>query len=202
MATRCFSPPESFRPRSPTIDVIAQRQFADEFVDLGVARGFLDLGLVGADAAIGDVVTHRIVEQHGVLRNDADDGAQRCLRHVADVLAVDRHAARFDIVEAIENAGDRRLARARRAHDRDRLAGRHGEADALEHHALRIVGEHDIVETDLAARDFERLGARLVRHFLRLMQQAEHGVHVHQRLRDFAIDRAQQIERHIKLRSR
>ncbi len=27
MATRCFSPPDSFRPRSPTIAFIAERQF-------------------------------------------------------------------------------------------------------------------------------------------------------------------------------
>ena len=40
------------------------------------ARGFLDLGFVGADAAIGDVVADRVVEQHGILRHDADGGAQ------------------------------------------------------------------------------------------------------------------------------
>ena len=56
--------------------VIAHRQLHDELVDLGQARRFLDLGLVGADAAIGDVVLDRVVEQHRVLRDDADHGAQ------------------------------------------------------------------------------------------------------------------------------
>ena len=39
IATRCFSPPESFRPRSPTIVFVALRQRADEVVDLGQPRG-------------------------------------------------------------------------------------------------------------------------------------------------------------------
>ena len=40
------------------------------------ARRFLDLGFIGADAAIGDIVLDRVVEQHRVLRHDADGGAQ------------------------------------------------------------------------------------------------------------------------------
>ncbi len=71
--------------------VIALRQLDDEFVDLGQPRRFLDLGIAGADPAIGDVVADRVVEQHRVLRNDADGGAQARLRDVADVLPVDGH---------------------------------------------------------------------------------------------------------------
>src|SRR3546814_15077922 len=51
-------------------------------------RGFLDLHLCGALPAVADIVADRVVEQHAVLRNDADRGAQASLRHLRDVLAV------------------------------------------------------------------------------------------------------------------
>ncbi len=91
IATRCFSPPDSFNPRSPTIVLIALRQRLHELVDLGEpgCRDDVIVGRVGA--AIADVVEDRIVEQHGVLRHDADRGTQRLLRHVANILAVNGH---------------------------------------------------------------------------------------------------------------
>ena len=105
----------------------------------------------------------------------------------------------FDVVEAIENARDRRLSRARRPHHGDRLAGGHSEADALEHDARRLISEDDIVEFDLAAGDDEVFRTRLVLHFLRLIEKPEHRLHIDKRLRDLAIDGAQEIERLIEL---
>jgi hypothetical protein len=55
MATRCFSPPDSFSPRSPTC-VIALGQAQNEIVDLAQPRAPPDLGSVASMAAIGDVV--------------------------------------------------------------------------------------------------------------------------------------------------
>ena len=48
----------------------------DEIVDRGAARRRLDLGLGGAVAAVADIVADRVVEQHRVLRDDADRGAK------------------------------------------------------------------------------------------------------------------------------
>ena len=79
--------------------------------------------MVGAGLAIGDVVFDRVVEQHGVLRDDADGGAQGLLLHVADVLAVDQDAAAGHVVEAEQQARDGGLAGAGRADDGERLAG-------------------------------------------------------------------------------
>ena len=46
-------------------------------------------------AAIADVVEDRVVEQNGVLRHDADERhAEKLLRHVAYILAVDSHCGR------------------------------------------------------------------------------------------------------------
>src|SRR6516164_5427568 len=81
IATRCFSPPESFE-----------------------ARRLLDLGVARLPAAVTDVVADRVVEQDGVLRHDADRGSQRILRDVADVLAVDRNPPAADLVETEQQA--------------------------------------------------------------------------------------------------
>src|SRR5690242_5358444 len=99
---------------------IAERKLANELVYLRVARRFLDFGFARPDAPIGDVVADRVVEEHSILGNNADGSTNALLRDVAYILAVDRHPAACDVVEAIENAGDRGLARPGRANDRDR----------------------------------------------------------------------------------
>ncbi len=53
-------------------------------------RGLLDLGLARFAAPVGDVVADGVVEQHRVLRDDADGRAQARLLDLGDVLAVDR----------------------------------------------------------------------------------------------------------------
>ena len=125
-------------------------------------RRLLDLGARGAGAAIGDVVEDRVVEQHGVLRHHADRAAQAVLRHVADVLAVDLDRAAIDIVEAEQQARDRRFAGAARPDDRDGGAGRNAKIDVLQDRAARIVAEIDMAKRDLAALDDQRRRARPV----------------------------------------
>src|SRR3546814_9896147 len=78
-------------------------------------RGFLDLHLCGALPAVADIVADRVVEQHAVLRNDADRGAQASLRHLRDVLAVYGDTAASRLIEAEEEPRQGRLARARGA---------------------------------------------------------------------------------------
>ena len=85
--TRCFSPPESRTPRSPTFvsqpvhrEISAQRDaqtdgFAptvreslDPVVDPGSLGSLLNLGLRGIVLAVPDIVGDRVVEQHGLCR--------------------------------------------------------------------------------------------------------------------------------------
>ena len=61
--------------------VVALRRRGDEAVDVRRARRAFDLGAAGAGAAVGDVVFDGVVEEHGVLRHDADRLAQALLRH-------------------------------------------------------------------------------------------------------------------------
>ena len=55
---------------------VALGQADDEVVDLRHAGRGLDLGLAGTRPAVGDVGGDRVVEQHRVLRHDADRAAQ------------------------------------------------------------------------------------------------------------------------------
>ena len=162
-------------------------------------RRLAHLGLGRVRPAVADVVLDRVVEQHGVLRDHAERRAERGLRHVLDVLSVDQHAARGDVVEAEQDARDGRLAGARRPDDGDHLPGRHLEAHMFQDRPLGIVGERHVLELDLALGDVKRLGARAIDHLRRLVQQREHRLDVDQPLLDLAIDHAHEIERQVKL---
>ena len=53
-------------------------------------------------AAIADVVTDGIVEQHGVLRHHADGFAEGFLGNVRNVLFVNCNATACDVIKAVE----------------------------------------------------------------------------------------------------
>ena len=68
--------------------------------DLRHARRLAHLVVEGVPAAVADVVADRVVEEHGVLRDDADRRAEALLRDVADVLSVDQDAPARHVIEA------------------------------------------------------------------------------------------------------
>ncbi len=126
--------------------VVALGRGRDEVVDVRRLGRRLDLGARRAGAAIGDVVFDRVVEQHRVLRHDADGLAQAGLRDRADVLAVDRDAPAADVVEAVQQPRQRRLAGAGRPDHRHRLAGRDLEAQLVQDRPCRLVGKGHVLE--------------------------------------------------------
>lgn len=85
--------------------VTAQRLGADEAVDVREGGGFFKLGA-------GDVVCNGVVEQHGVLRHDADRLAHADLRDLFDVLARDQDAILLHIVEPEQEPRQGGFARA------------------------------------------------------------------------------------------
>ena len=64
--------------------VVASRQLCDEIVELCRPGSGLDFGIAGIRAAVADVVANRVVEQHRILRHDADRLAQTGLTQLAD----------------------------------------------------------------------------------------------------------------------
>src|SRR5262249_47773664 len=81
---------------------IAVRQSDDEVVNAGEPGSLLDLHARRVRAAISDVVIDRVVEQHRVLRHDADRAPEALLRDIANILAVDLDRARSDVVKTEE----------------------------------------------------------------------------------------------------
>ncbi|MCY1518954.1 hypothetical protein D9M68_536900 [compost metagenome] len=139
-------------------------------MDVRQAGGRLDLRVARVRAPVADVVADGVVEQHGVLRHDADRRPQAGLRHVADVLAVDQNRAAVGVVEAEQQARDGGFARARRAHDGNGLAGGDREADALQDRPAGVVAEMHVAEFHLGARDAQGVGVRAVGHLAVLAQ--------------------------------
>ncbi len=178
---------------------VAVGQRGDEIVDARAPRRLGDLVLAGAGAAIADVVADRIVEQHRVLRHDADGAAQAVLAHVAQILAVDADGAAIDVVEAEQQPRDGRFAGAARAHDRDRVARRHAKAQIVQDGAAAVVGEADMVEHDFAARHDKGRCIGLVGDLGLDREEAEHRLEIGQGLLDVAIDHAEHVQRRIKL---
>ena len=115
------------------------------------AGGLLDVGHRGAGPAHADVVGHRALEQEALL-GDGDDGAPQVgLGEVAQVDAVEQHAALGRVPEAGRQPGDGGLAGAGGADDGERLPGRDREVEVVEHRALPVA-ELDGLEADLAVR--------------------------------------------------
>ena len=146
------------------VGVVAQRQRADELVRRRRARRGHDL-LARRVGRVGDVVVHRAAEQHGVLEHDRDLLAQPRQRALARVAAVDQHAPRGRVEEARDERAERRLARARRPHQREPLAGPDAQRDAAQHRPLGAVAERHVLERDVAGRARAAVGAgRLGQH--------------------------------------
>ena len=116
----------------------------------------------------------RAVEQRDVLRHDGDGLAQALLGDLRDVLAVDQDAARLDVVEALQQGEDRRLAAARCADQADALAG----VDVKARGARRSWGRRDrrtstFSKVTLAPRRARASGVRTVAHLVRHEQGGE-----------------------------
>ena len=130
--------------------LVALRQAHDEVVDVGQPCRALDVRRRGVRASVRDVVVDAVVEQHRVLRHHADRGAQRRLAHAAYVWPVDPDGASAHVVEAIEQAREGGLSRARGADQRHARAGGYPQAQALEDGAPSVVAEGYVLEAHLS----------------------------------------------------
>src|SRR5581483_9497645 len=97
-----------------------------------------------------------------LLWHDAELAAERALRHLPQVVPVDRDPALAGVVEARQQLRDRRLAGARVPDERDARAGRDVEVDPVQHLGPVAVAEAAPLETDVAAHAGQRAGARRV----------------------------------------
>ncbi len=126
---------------------------ADEIVDARSPSRLFHLLAAGPGATVGDVVEHGVVEQHRVLRHDADGLPHAGLRHRADVLSGNQDApasaAVADIVETKQQPGQRGLASPRGAHHRHGLASWNIKADPVQYRPRGIVGKVHVVKAHI-----------------------------------------------------
>lgn len=179
--------------------LVAVGQRFDKVMDLRRAGGFDHLFAACIGAPVGDVVIDAVVEEHRVLRNDADSGAHAGLRDIAQVLSVDLDGAGLHVIETEQQARQRRLAGTAPPHHRRGRAGRNREIDIEQNLAIGLVAEVDMREAHFARMHRQRRGVWLVGHFAVGLQQIEHAVHVGHRLLQLTVDHAQEVERNVDL---
>ena len=132
--------------------VVALGQLGDEPVGLRPARGSLDLLARGVLARVGDVLGDRGAEQERVVVDDRDRAPQRAQVDVAHVGAVDEHAPGGRVVQPGDELHERRLARPRRADQRERRPGLDVERDVVQ----RVDGRALVAQRDVAQLDAPR----------------------------------------------
>ena len=97
-------------------------------------------------AGVADVLHDRAGEEIIHLQNQAHLLVQRFAGDVADVVAVDQHAALLRLIEAGDQGDDAALAAAGGADQGDHLAGLGFEVDVVQDGPLGVVAEGDVLE--------------------------------------------------------
>ena len=126
-------PPETCEPPRPTGVAIPSGSERDPLPQAGLGERGLDVGVGRLGAGQPHVVGDRRGEQVGVLVGEPDNAAHIALRELAQVDPAERDPALLGIEEADEQPGERRLARAARAGERDPAAGRQAQRRPVEH---------------------------------------------------------------------
>src|SRR5260370_1385812 len=100
----------------------------------------------------GDIFPDRAVEQHVFLKHHAHLSAQPCRIDLREIDAIDQHPAALRDIEALDELGERALARSGGADDPDQLAGRNVQADIVQDfRPVDAVAKRDVLERDVAA---------------------------------------------------
>ena len=159
-------------------------------------RRLHDVELAGAGTSVGDVLPDAGREQHRLLEHDGELAAQVGEAVVTQVHAVEQNGAGGWVVEAREEAHDRRLAGPRRPGDRHARAGRDLERDTAQHGMVRVVREADVAERHRAGRAAQRPGVGAFGHVGALVEQRENALgarEVRLKPRRLPADRLQRI---------
>ena len=122
------------------------------------------------------------------------------MRDIPQFLSINGDPSACNVVKTIEQPRDGRLACARWANNRQRLAGFDFETDAIEYLALGVIGEMYIFKHHSAALDRKCRCIWFVGDFGGRVDEIKHCSHVSQALAYGAIDHAQHVQWPEKLR--
>ena len=180
--------------------VVALGRGGDEVVDARRLGRRHHVFVQSPGAAVGDVVGHGVVEEHGVLRHDADGAAQARLRERANVVPGDGDAPAAHVVEAKQQARQGALAGPRGADHGHRVPRRDLEAEPLQDGPRALVAKAHVLEAHHRRRiGKQRLRVGCVLHLALALEQPEHLVEVGERLLEFAVNHAKKVERDVEL---
>jgi hypothetical protein len=157
---RWRSPPEILAPALAEERVVALGKAGDEVVRVGRPRRLLDLLRGSTRASVDDVLGDAPREEQRLLEHDAVLRAQRREREVAHVVTVDAHAPVRGVVEAGQQAGERRLAGAGRPTMATALPIGTVKLTPLQRVGPALVAERHVVEGQRASgrRQGDRIG--------------------------------------------
>ena len=102
--------------------------------------------------AICDVLPDRRVEQLRVLQDECNLTAQGPNREIAHVAPVKHDCAGIGIIEARDQAHERRFSAPARTDQPDQLTGFDGERDVGQHGAVGVITERDAAEFHASLR--------------------------------------------------
>jgi len=135
----------------------------DEFVGEGVFGGGDDFLARRAQPAQLDVPADGVVEQNIFLRDDGDLIAQIARGYFAQIHAADFDGALRGVVETQEQIGERGLAGAAGADQRDELAGFDGKIDVVQNRFFAVV-KIKVLKFDVGVRGVEHFRLRRFGH--------------------------------------
>ena len=104
-------------------------------------------------SAIDQIITHRAMQQRGVLRDHTDLLAQAVLRDVMDVLSIQQDFSFVQVVKTQQQIDDGAFTRAGASDQADFFTRCDGKVQMLQQRFVFIVAERHIFEFNQAARD-------------------------------------------------
>ena len=138
----------------------------------GLGRGH-DLVAAGIGAAIGDVLDDAGRKEHRLLQDDGELVAQVGQLVGAQIDAVEQDLAVRGVVEAGQQAHQRRLTRPRGARDAQAGPGADLEGNVMQHRVVCVIGKPDIVESYGALRTREGAGVGPFGHIGGLVEEGK-----------------------------
>ena len=130
--------------------VVAILEAADEAVGIGELCRADALGVRGVEPAVADVLHDRAGEEVRILQHHAERPAQIALADLVDVDVVIADLAVLNVIEAVDEVRDRRLAGAGAADEGDLLPGLGIHLDVVQDGLFRRIAEVHPVEGDAA----------------------------------------------------
>ena len=132
------------------LGVVSLRQSGDEVVRARELRGGDTFPVGRVEFAVADVVHDRSREEIGLLQNDAERTAQVGFFDLIDVDPVVADLAVGDVVETIDQVGDRRFACARGSHERHLLPWLRKHTDVMQNGFPLFIGKIHVCQAHVA----------------------------------------------------